>query len=428
MKSQFSNQPTSTAKPLILLVVFLFFVRGFCTVFIETLVPKLKTIFELSYSEVMLTQLCFFFGYFFLSIPAAALLTKLGYFRAIVVGLAVMIAGCLIFSPAALLALYPGFLVALFVMAAGITILQVTSNPLISALGPIRRSHSRLTLANAFNSVGTTLAPIFGAWLILGPDHVNSGGQPYHSRNLSHFDEAQALQMPFLAIAALLAGLCLVFWFARNQPSPKIGVKGKSIVSLLGLLRNRRFAFGAVSIFLYVGAEVSIGSILINYLMQASVLAVSAASASELASLYWGGAMCGRFIGAAALRTVPPNIALAFSAAVATVMATISSLAVGNLAAGAIIAIGLCNSIMFPTIFAMSLEDLGNQRPQGSGILSTAIVGGAIMPIITGIVADRHGLAPALIVPAACYVWIVFYSLYRGGPLSHPTEDLLGKW
>jgi FHS family L-fucose permease-like MFS transporter len=424
MNSQTPNQTIRTANSLISLVVFLFFIRGFCTVFIETLVPKLKTIFALSYAEVMLTQLCFFLGYFFISIPAAVLLTKFGYFRTIVVGLVIMIAGCLIFSPASLLELYPGFLIALFVMAAGITILQVTSNPLISSLGPVRSSHSRLTLANAFNSVGTTLAPIVGAWVILGPADLISRGQWEHSKNLSRLEEAQALQLPFLAIATLLAGLCLVFWFARNNPAPKIDVRVKDFLSLFGLLRDRRFAFGAVSIFLYVGAEVSIGSILINYLMQTSVLAVSAANASELASLYWGAAMCGRFIGAAVLRIVAPNVALSLCATAATLLAAISSLASGNLAAGAIIAIGLCNSIMFPTIFAMSLEDLGSRRPQGSGILSMAIVGGAIMPIITGIVADWQGLAPALVVPAASYIWIIFYGVYRGGPLLHPIEDL----
>jgi FHS family L-fucose permease-like MFS transporter len=412
MRPQSSRSGITAGQTLTALVVFLFFVRGFCTVLIETLVPKLKSVFDLSYAEVMLTQLCFFLGYFFLSLPAAAVLTRLGYVRAIMAGLAVMAAGCLIFSPAALLEFYPGFLLALFVLASGITILQVATNPLISALGPPRSSHSRLTLAHAFNSVGTTLAPIVGAWLILGPIGGTSSIDPAYPRNAAHLEEAHALQIPFLAIAAALATVGLAFWLFRDHPTPKIGAIGRNMMSWFGLLKNRRFGFGTISIFLYVGAEVSIGSILINYLMQDSVLAINASSAGQLASLYWGGAMCGRFIGSAVLRIVPPGLVLSCCAASATLLAEISSLTEGMLAAAAVIAIGLCNSIMFPTIFMMALEDLGSHRPQGSGILSMAIVGGAIMPSITGIVADCRGLAFALLIPAACYVWIAFYGTY----------------
>jgi FHS family L-fucose permease-like MFS transporter len=413
MKLQSQLTGAAAGRVLVPLVIFLFFIRGFCTVLIETLVPKLKGAFQLSYAEVMLTQLCFFLGYFFFSLPAAVILARLGYFRAIMVGLAVMIAGCMIFSPASLLHLYPGFLFALFVVAAGITILQVATNPFISTLGSTRSSHSRLTLAHAFNSVGTTLAPFFGAWLIFGSINPIPSPPP-HRESMNAIWDGGSLQVPFLAIAALLTFAALLFWFCRHYPAPKTRAIRGSVISWFDLLKNRRFSLGAVSIFLYVGAEVSVGSILINYLMLDSVLAVSPSTASELASLYWGGAMIGRFIGSAALRIVLPNIALIFCALFAAVLAITSSLTDGASAAVAIIAIGLCNSIMFPTIFAMALEDVEDHRPQGSGILSMAIVGGAIVPIVTGLAADRQGLASALLVPAACYMWIAFYGVKRG--------------
>jgi FHS family L-fucose permease-like MFS transporter len=410
---------TIAGQVLVPLVVFLFFARGFCTVLIEALVPRLKNTFQLSYTEVMLTQLCFFLGYFFFSLPAAAILARLGYIRTILVGLAVMTTGCLIFSPAALFELYPGFLIALFVVAAGITILQVTTNPMISALGPSRSSHSRLTLAHAFNSLGTTIAPVVGAWLILGPKGVTYNNGEFIRR----IDDPRSLQLPFLIVAVALTCVGLLFWFFRNHSTPKTKSLEGNVTFWLGLLKNHRFVLGTASIFLYVGAEVSIGSILINYLMLDSVLGVTASAASELTSLYWGGAMCGRFIGAALLRIIPPNIALTCCALVAALLATISAMTTGGVAAATVVAIGLCNSIMFPTIFAMALEDVGNHRSQGSGILSMAIVGGAIVPIFTGIVADHHGLALALLVPATCYIWITFYSAYRGGPLLRPIED-----
>jgi len=406
------------------MVVFLFFARGFCTVLIEALVPKLKSTFALSYAEVMLTQLCFFLGYFFLSLPAASILARLGYLHAIIVGLAVMAVGCLVFCPAALLQYYPGFLIALFVVAAGITILQVATNPLISALGSARSSHSRLTLAHAFNSVGTTIAPIVGAWLILNSDRRNYGTSTGIPTGINRIGEVHSLQLPFLAIAITLALVGILFWLIRDYPAPKTSPLNGRPISWFGLLRNHRFCLGAVSIFLYVGAEVSIGSILINYLMLDSVLAISASVAGQLASLYWGGAMCGRFLGAVVLRVVAPNLALVCCAVGATLLAAVSAMTAGGLAATAVIAIGLCNSIMFPTIFAMALEDLGNHRSQGSGILSMAIVGGALVPIVTGVVADHHGLAYALFVPAACYVWIASYGSYRRRTLLHPIEDI----
>jgi len=427
MKPQAPPMGTATAQPMVSLVIFLFFARGFCTVLLDTLIPKLKSLFELSYTEAMLTQFCFFLGYLIFSIPAAYILVRIGYIRAIVLGLVVMTTGCLTFSPAALLGLYPGFLAALFIMAAGMTIMQVTSNPLIAFLGPSKTSYSRLTLAQAFNALGTTVGPLVGAWLILGSAGMPSAGQPLDAKNAVRIAEAHALQLPFLVIAGILAVVAIIFWANRRHPVPKINVINRDIFSGFRLLRNYRFALGAISIFVYVGAEVSVGSIMVNYLAQDSVLAITPFRAGQLLTLYWGGAMCGRFIGSAVLRSVPPGIALSFCGALAALLALLSAYTTGTTAAVAIIAIGLCNSIMFPTIFMLALESLENDKPNGSGILCMAIVGAAVVPVITGAVADRWGLAFALLVPAVCYVWIALYGKFSGRHSSHNIDTELTR-
>ena len=411
---------------MVALVVFLFFFRGFCTVLVDSLIPQLKAIFGLSYTQAMFTQFCFYVGYFFFSVPAAYLLSRLGYMRAIVSGLAIMMTGCLIFSPAASLGIYEGFLTALFVLAAGITLLQVTTNPLIAILGPAKGSYSRLTLAQAFNSLGTTLAPLVGAWLILRPI-AHPAGIPPAWDSADRLLKTHALQVPFLVVACVLAALGLVFWLNRKQPVPALDARPHNASFGFRLLRSRRFALGVVSIFLYVGAEVSIGSVIINYLTQSSVLAAAPPRAGALASLYWGGAMCGRFLGSAALRFVPPGTALTVCSLIAGALALTSSFTGGTIAAATIIAIGLFNSIMFPTIFALALEELGADRPEGSGMLCMAIVGGAIVPLLTGLAADSRGLAFSLLVPAGCYMWIAFYGNYMGRRTKLPADVIEGQ-
>ena len=401
-------QSTVASGLMLSLLVFLFFMRGLSTVLLYSLIPKLKSLFQLSYTEAMLTQLCFFLGYFVFSLPAAYIVRRLGYLRAIVLGLVVMITGCLIILPATWVGRYPGFLASLFVLAGGITLLQVADNPLIAMFGSSRGSYSRLTLAQAFNSLGTTVAPIIAAWLVFGPTEALQKQSP-DAAGVIHFADLQAIHAPFVIIAGMLAVVTVMFWLNRSYPVPKTDMNDRTPSRRLRLLRNTRFLFGATAIFLYVGAEVSVASIMASYLMQSTILSVPAYRASELLSLYWGGAMCGRFVGAGVLRIVPPGIALAVCGASAALLAILSSLSTGTTAAAAIIAIGLCNAIMFPTIFALAVEGLGDAAPEGSGILCMAIVGGAIIPEISGIVADARGLAIALLVPAACYVWITIY-------------------
>ncbi len=392
---------TSRLRPF---VVGLFFCWGFATVLVDTLIPRLKALFTLSYAEVMLTQFCFFLAYFIVSVPAGTLIARVGYVRGIVIGLATMTAGCLLFIPASSSGQYAFFLFALFVMAAGITVLQVAANPLIAILGTRETSHSRLNLAQAFNALGTFIGPFFGAWLILGSmTTLEDAAAPASGENL---------KLPFLYIAIGLAAMSAVFvafWHARLGGEAAASSEVSLGRSTFALLKRPRSGLGALSIFLYVGAEVSIGSLLVNYLMEQHTLGLAAAAAGRMVAFYWGGAMVGRLIGSVVMRKVPAGVVLAACALGAAGLASLSALSVGALAAYAAIAVGLCNSIMFPTIFTLSIEGLGARTPQGSALLCLAIVGGAIVPLITGVTADQFGLSFALFVPALCYVWIAVF-------------------
>ncbi len=331
-----------------------------------------------------------------------------------------MAAGCLLFAPAASTATYGLFLAALFVLAAGITILQVAANPLIANLGPARTSHSRLTFAQAFNSLGTTIMPYLGARLILGSIGAPGPGETVAS-DAFRIREAAVIGRSYVAIALVLAAIAGVFWIYRR----KLGGRGQSagLGGGLALLRRGRLGFGVLAIFLYVGAEVTIGSLLVNYLMQPSTLGLTQQAAGERLAFYWGGAMVGRFIGAGILRLFPAGKVLAAAALGATALALISALSGGWVAGWTLIAVGLMNSIMFPTIFSLALEGLGEKTPQGSGLLCMAIVGGAVVPLVGGVVADGAGLAAALAVPAICYLAIAAFgwSARRpAGPLTEP--------
>jgi FHS family L-fucose permease-like MFS transporter len=408
---------------LIPLAMALFFAFGFCTVLVDTLTPKLKGMFALSYTEVMLTPFAFFGAYFLVSLPASWLLARIGYLQSVVVGLCVTALGCLLFTPAASLGIYPAFLLAVFVMAGGVTVVQVAANPLATIIGDPRFTHSRLTLAQAFNSLATMVGPLFGAALILAHSRPMPDPRTVSPAALSvlRIQEAHAVQGPFLGIALgllLLAGVCAAFFKASPRTTATAPLP---YVQLLG---DRRLMFGVVSIFLYVGAEVSIGSLLTNYLMSGHALGVRQQVAGSLVSVYWGLAMVGRFIGAYALRRVRPGTALAICAAGAGTLAVLSGLTAGLAAAAAVLAIGLFNSIMFPTIFTLAIEDLGENGHQGSGLLCLAIFGGAVVPLIAGRVADSFGLTVFLVVPVVCYMWITGYGLVtrqsRPAPVDAP--------
>ena len=390
----------------------LFFIFGGITSLNDVLIPKLKHLYSLSYFEAMLIQFAFFTAYALISLPGAALVKRFGYMRTAVIGLLTMAAGCLLFIPAASSAVYANFLGALFVLASGVVIVQVVANPLISMLGPKRTTHSRLTFAQAFNSLGTTVFPLVGATLILGGlASIDPTALVGAERDAFLEAEAQAIVRTYIGLAVALGVLALLVWLGRNRlqetPAPST-----SFFQSFDLLRQTRFAFGAACIFLYVGAEVAIGSIMVNYLVQGDTLAVTAESAGHLIAFYWGGAMVGRFIGSAVLRLVSPGLVLLGVAAGAMLLVTVSALTFGLPSGYALIAVGLMNSIMFPTIFSLASEDLGPRAADGSGIICVAIVGGAIIPAVTGLVADAASLRTALIVPVACYAVIAAFGIW----------------
>ncbi|MCS0589118.1 sugar MFS transporter [Massilia norwichensis] len=407
-----ANNASNNAGPLVIVTI-LFFMWGLLTSLNDVLIPHLKAIYTLSYLQAMLVQFCFFGAYFVVSVPAGALIRRVGYQRGAVIGLLIAASGCALFYPASQSG-YGLFLFAFFVLASGITILQVAANPYVTVLGPASTAPSRLTLTQAFNSLGTTIAPHLGGILILsgaalGADKLAAMNATELAAYRAH--EAASVQGPYLVLAATLAILAVLFALARL---PKI-VHGEETTAAAGgkasALAYRHLVLGAVAIFLYVGGEVSIGSFLVNFLGEQHIAGLAPAVAASYVSLYWGGAMVGRFIGFAVMRYVSPGKSLAFNALAVIALVLAAIYGKGALAMWAILAVGLFNSIMFPTIFSLALHGLGRHTGQGSGILCMAIVGGAIVPFVQGALADAIGLQPSFFVPVACYAFILFFGL-----------------
>jgi MFS transporter, FHS family, L-fucose permease len=399
-------------RTLVLAVVALFFIWGGLTSLNDVLIPKLKGLFSLTYTEAMLTQFAFFMAYFIVSLPAGYLIARVGYLKGIVIGLGTMAAGCLMFIPASGSGVYATFLAALFVLAAGITVLQVAANPLIANMGSPATASSRLTLAQAFNSLGTTIFPPIGGAIILGSMATVDPAKLADAEKTAFLaQESAVIGNAYLAIAAILVLVAAYFWWRRAQ-LPVNREAATSLGGSFGLLAQPRLGGGVASIFLYVGAEVSIGSMLINYLAQPHIMGVTEQTAAGMIALYWGGAMAGRFIGSAILRMVSPGVVLALVCIGAAGLATLSGMTSGAFAGYALLAVGLMNSIMFPTIFSLGVDGLGEKTPQGSGLLCMGIVGGALIPLLFGMVADTSTLATALVVPVICYLLIAVYGWF----------------
>jgi len=400
----------------------LFFIFGGITSLNDVIIPKLKELFTLNYTQAMLVQFCFFTAYLVIGIPGAQLVKKIGYMRGAAAGLLTMMAGCLLFIPASATATYGLFLLALFVLASGIVVVQVVSNPLISLLGPPRTVHSRLTFAQAFNSLGTTIFPRVGSVLILGGLAAVTAAQ-LSGTALDQYrsNETRAIVHTYIGLAVALAMIAAAVWMFRNKlPGEKHD--HSSPLAGFSLLNRTRFGFGALCIFLYVGAEVSIGSLIVNYLMQKDVLAITDKAAGNMISLYWGGAMVGRFVGSYFLRVLSPGKILATLATGAILLILISANSHGNASAYSLLAIGLMNSIMFPTIFSLACEKLGPRAADGSGIINIAIFGGAVVPLMTGFLADKSGsLHFALLLPAICYAIIASFGIYARRPAEGPV-------
>ncbi len=405
-----SPGPANTPRPALSILACVFFMWGFITALNDILVPHLKAVFELSYARSMLIQFVFFGAYFLMALPGAKLLERTGYKPAIALGLLTTGLGALIFVPAATLPSYGVFLTGLFVLATGITILQVAANPYVTLLGPPATASSRLNLVQAFNSLGTTVAPVLGGALILGHSvsgtTVNGAGVFSLAQRMA---DALAVRAPYIGIAAVLFGLAgiIAAWRLPALPArPDARARGQDSV-----WRHPRLVLGLGAIFFYVGAEVSVSSFLINYISSVRVGDMSHAAASSYVSLFWGGAMLGRFAGSAIMRHVPAPNMLACVALGAIALLATTMLASGHLALWAIVCVGLMNAIMFPTIFSLAIDGLGSLTAQGSALLIMAIVGGALIPFLQGLLADHLGLRLAFVLPVACYAYIFFFAL-----------------
>jgi FHS family L-fucose permease-like MFS transporter len=379
----------------------LFFMWGFITCLNDILIPHLKGVFDLSYSQAMLVQFCFFGAYFIVSLPAGVIVKKLGYQKGLVLGLLIAALGCLCFYPAASMHSYPVFLFALFILASGITLLQVSANPYVSMLGDVKTASSRLTMTQAFNSLGTTVAPFFGALLILNEAADAMSAQA----------SAEAVQMPYLFLAVMLLVLAAIFaWLKLPDLSvtDDIGAKNSNNGSAW---RFRHLVLGAVGIFVYVGAEVSIGSFLVSFFADPTIAGLEESEAAKYIAYYWGGAMVGRFIGAVVMQRISAGKVLCFNGIFAVALILVAVLSSGSIAMVAILLVGLCNSIMFPTIFSLAINGLGEHTSQGSGILCLAIVGGAIIPLFQGFLADGIGIQLSFALPILCYLFIAYYGI-----------------
>jgi len=409
-----ATSPNQNYGPALAVITTVFFMWGFVTVLNDILVPHLKGIFDLNYTQIMLIQFTFFSAYFLMSMPAAKVISWMGYKGSIVFGLAVMGLGALLFVPAASVPSYPLFLGALYVLASGMTVLQVAANPYVAVLGPPEKASSRLNLAQAFNSLGTTIGPSLGGYLILSAVRkaVDLSALTPDQLQAHRALEASSVKLPYIGIAVFL--FILSFAISRfNLPVLANIEAGRTHDSNTGdsAWKHRHLVLGAVGIFIYVGAEVSIGSFLVNYFSQPDIGGLSPNDAANLVSFYWGGAMVGRFIGSALMQKVNPGLVLGSSALMACLLVTTSILTTGHVAMWSIILVGLFNSVMFPTIFTLAIDGLGKLTGQGSGILVMAIVGGAIIPIVQGALADRIGIHLAFTLPAICYLYIVYYGL-----------------
>lgn len=417
--SSATSAPANNLRPLVI-VTTLFFMWGFLTSLNDILVPHFKSIFDLSYARVMLVQFAFFSAYFLFSMPWSAVVNAIGYQRTMVAGLITMAAGAALFIPAATAVSFNLFLTALVVLAAGITGLQVAANPYVVVLGRPETASSRLDLTQAFNSLGTTVGPQFGGLLILSaaPLAVDQlrrlAPQALQAYRVS---QASSVKLPYIAIAAALVMLAIVIGLSK-LPKIENAVEPGAAATPDSIWKHPNVLFGALGIFAYVGAEVSIGSFLVNYFGLPDIAGMTARDAASFVSFYWGGAMVGRFLGAPVLRRIEAGHVLAVCAVAATLLVTISMMTGGHTAMWTILAVGFFNSIMFPTIFSLGVAELGPLTGNGSGLLNMAIVGGAVLPLIQGAMADNFGLHHAFVLPVICYLYILFFALRGSRPNS----------
>jgi MFS transporter, FHS family, L-fucose permease len=418
--SESTLQATRSYAAPLAIVTTLFFMWGFLTCLNDILVPHLKSIFDLNYAKVMLVQFAFFGAYAIFSLPSAKLIDWIGYKRSMVAGLLTMGLGAFLFVPAASVPSFWLFLGALIVLAAGITCLQVAANPYVTVLGKPETASSRLNLTQAFNSLGTFLAPFFGGLLILSaaPKAMQEiRAMAPEALQTYRLHEAATVKTPYVGLGIALVALAVAIGISKlptiEHAQHKVGQKVND-----SIWNHPNLIFGAIAIFVYVGAEVSIGSFLVNYFTEPSIGGLTEKVAASFVAFYWGGAMVGRFIGSGLLQKVRTGTLLGICAICAAALVAISMLTNGHVAMYSIILVGFFNSIMFPSIFTLGVAELGPLTGDGSGVMIMAIVGGAIVPLMQGWIADRIGIHHAFFLPVLCYIYILFFALSGSKPNS----------
>ena len=415
-----SPSPTGSYRPALALLASLFFMWGFITVINNTLLPHLRSVFQLNYLQTTLIESTWFVGYLVASIPAAKLIERIGYQRALVIGLTIMTIGSFAMILAAWLPSYGVTLAALFTVSCGIALLQVAANPYVAVIGPAASAESRLTLVQAFNTTGDVLAIVFGRYLILGRTTAGTSAEGVHLSYAQRMADAQATELPYLIVGIVLALLAVVI--ARAQlpalggATARIDAAGRRNLSLWS---HRNLVFGCVGIFLYVLAEIGVGNLFINFASQSSIANITHEQAAFYLTFVWGGMMVGRFVGAAIMQRFRAESVLAVFALGALVAALAATFLHGPSAMYALILVGLFHSIMFPTIFALAIRGLGPLTEEGSGLLIMSIAGGALV-FIQGGIADRFGIQWAFLVTVLCELYVLFYALW-GARVTGPA-------
>lgn len=413
----------STYRAALSVLASLFFIWGFITVINNTLLPHLRSVFDLDYTRTTLIESVWFIAYFVASIPSALLIKRIGYKRSLVIGLIVMAAGAVMMVPASMIPSYWLVLAALFVIASGITLLQVAANPYVAVIGPPETASSRLNLVQAFNSMGTTLAPLFGGYLILGRSTSGTAEAGTVLTQAERLADAQWVQLPYLIVAGVLVVLAIVIALFK-LPDMGAGTRRASAEERRGhsLWRHRNLVFGVPAIFIYLIAEIGVSNLFINFVSAPEIGDITSAQASNYLFLLWGGMMVGRFAGSYLMRAVAPETVLAWFSVGAFVVMIVTVFTSGPLAMWSLILVGLFHSIMFPTIFTLGIRGLGPLTEEGSGLLIMAIAGGALV-IVQGWLADTYGLQWSFLLTAACELYVLFYALWGSKPIvSEPTE------
>ncbi len=413
-----------TYRAALTLLASLFFMWGFATVLNNTLLPHLRSVFELNYTQTTLIESVWFIAYFVASIPSAKLIERIGYKKSMVTGLLVMAVGALMMLPASAIPSYGFFLTALFVIASGITLLQVAANPYVAVVGPAETASSRLNLVQAFNSMGTTLAPLFGGYLILARSAggtAEGGGATLTAAE--RMADAQAVQLPYIMIAVVLAVLAIIIARFRlpdfSASSRRAAAEDRQKLSLW---KHRNLVLAIPAIFIYLIAEIGVSNLFINFVSAPEIGNLTHAQAANYLFLLWGGMMVGRFIGSFMMRSIAPETVLAGASIGAFIVMLVVTFSSGALAMWALISVGLFHSIMFPTIFTLGIRGLGPLTEEGSGLLIMAIAGGALV-VVQGWMADQYGLQSSFILTAVCELYVLFYALWGAKP-TNAVEDL----